>query len=69
MQPLQRGHAFALVDEADSVLLDEAGLPLVLGGGLQTNQGANDAGWAHALAVRLQTGLDYASPGKTLACC
>lgn len=64
VQPLQRGHAFALVDEADSVLLDEAGLPLVLGGGLQTNQGANDAGWAQALAARLQTGLDYALSGK-----
>lgn len=29
--PVQRGHEFALVDEADSVLIDEARTPLVIG--------------------------------------
>ena len=31
---VQRGHAFALIDEADAVLIDEAGLPLSLFGPL-----------------------------------
>jgi preprotein translocase subunit SecA len=31
---VQRGHAFALVDEADAVLIDEAGMPLALFGPL-----------------------------------
>lgn len=30
-RPVQRGHEFALVDEADSVLIDEARTPLVIG--------------------------------------
>ena len=29
----QRGHAFAIIDEADSVLIDEATTPLILSGG------------------------------------
>ena len=28
---MQRGHYFALVDEADSVLIDDAGTPLIIG--------------------------------------
>ncbi|QDV47835.1 preprotein translocase subunit SecA [Stieleria neptunia] len=31
--PAQRGHAFAIIDEADSVLIDEATTPLILAGG------------------------------------
>lgn len=30
-QPVQRGHDFALVDEADSILIDEARTPLIIG--------------------------------------
>ncbi len=30
-QPVQRGHHFALVDEADSILIDEARTPLIIG--------------------------------------
>lgn len=37
---LQRGHAFAIIDEADSVLLDEATMPLILSSAGQ--QPAND---------------------------
>ncbi|MDB5653012.1 MAG: protein translocase subunit secA [Tardiphaga sp.] len=33
-ETVQRGHAFALVDEADCVLIDEAGMPLALFGPL-----------------------------------
>lgn len=29
--PVQRGHYFALIDEADSVLIDDAGTPLIIG--------------------------------------
>lgn len=32
VQILQRGHGYAIVDEADSVLIDEAAMPLVLSG-------------------------------------
>lgn len=31
-EPLQHAHAFAIIDEADSVLIDEATMPLVLSG-------------------------------------
>ena len=31
-EPVQRGHAFAIVDEVDSVLIDEARTPLVIAG-------------------------------------
>jgi preprotein translocase subunit SecA len=30
-QPVQRGHDFALIDEADSILIDEARTPLIIG--------------------------------------
>ncbi|MCO5132713.1 MAG: preprotein translocase subunit SecA [Xanthobacteraceae bacterium] len=33
-ETVQRGHAFALIDEADAILIDEAGMPLALFGPL-----------------------------------
>jgi preprotein translocase subunit SecA len=38
-ETVQRGHAFALVDEADAVLIDEAGMPLALFGPLGDQSG------------------------------
>ena len=65
---MQRGLAYAVVDEADSVLIDDAGSPLVLSFG--SNQPAPDADAhlaAKALAETLQPELDYiveASSGR-----
>lgn len=58
--PLLRGLAFAIVDEADSVLIDEARTPLILSG--QTEAGSNEQVYATALelAHRLAVNLDFA---------
>jgi preprotein translocase subunit SecA len=58
---LQRGHAFAIVDEADSVMIDEAITPLVLAEG--TRCAAADSELyerAHQVAATLQRGRDFA---------
>ncbi len=50
-QPVQRGHEFALVDEADSVLIDEARTPLIIG--LQVPQEPSTVGllrWSRTIA-------------------
>ena len=36
--PVQRGHFFAIVDEADSILIDEARTPLIIGANNQPTQ-------------------------------
>lgn len=57
---MQRGLAYAIVDEADSVLVDDAGSPLVLSPG--TQQSAPDADVHRAakeLACELTQGVDY----------
>ncbi len=36
--PVQRGHVFAIVDEADSILIDEARTPLIIGANNQPTQ-------------------------------
>jgi preprotein translocase subunit SecA len=65
---MQRGLAYAIVDEADSVLIDDAGSPLVLSFG--SNERAPDANAhliAKALTEVLQPELDYvmeASSGR-----
>jgi preprotein translocase subunit SecA len=37
-QPVQRGHHYAIVDEADSILIDEARTPLIIGANNQPTQ-------------------------------
>jgi preprotein translocase subunit SecA len=56
----QRGHAFAIVDEADSVLIDEATMPLVLAGSA-TGAAAEPAVYheARRLAAQLVAGHDF----------
>lgn len=58
--PLLRGLHFAIVDEADSVLIDEARVPLILSG---TQEGPENAGGLHEtaldLARRLVPGDDF----------
>jgi len=60
-QPLlQRGHGFALIDEADSVLIDEASTPLILSG-----QSAGDScdpqlyHFARTVAGELEIDVDF----------
>ena len=48
-KPMQRGHAVAIVDEADSVMLDEATTPLILASG-----GDEPAANAHVYLAALQ---------------
>ncbi|RMG36055.1 MAG: translocase [Planctomycetota bacterium] len=59
-QPVQRGHYFALVDEADSILIDEARTPLIIGLTLP-----NDAAtvslfrWCNRAVDYLEAGVDF----------
>ena len=56
---LKRGVHTAIVDEADSVLIDEAVTPLILSAPREV-PGMHDAIiWAHALAEKLEEGKDY----------
>jgi preprotein translocase subunit SecA len=56
-QTVQRGHWFAIVDEVDSILIDEARTPLIISG--QPEQAA-ETYYAFARVVRdLQPGDDY----------
>ncbi|WP_194470743.1 DEAD/DEAH box helicase [Bradyrhizobium sp. CCBAU 51753] len=60
-QPLLRGLHFAIVDEADSLLIDEARVPLILAG---TQDGAENAGGLYETALgiarRLAAGEEFA---------
>ena len=57
---LQRGHAAAIVDEADSVMIDEATTPLILAAA-SDGPAANAATYiaARAVADQLESGRDY----------
>lgn len=54
-----RGLHFAIVDEADSVLVDEARTPLVISGNVPGGLGAGDAQSALDLARAMAEGTDY----------
>ncbi len=58
--PVQRGHFFALIDEVDSILIDEARTPLIIG----VEQENSDAmislyRWCRDTSSRLITNKDY----------
>ena len=59
-EPVQRGHYFALVDEADSVLIDDAMTPLIIGFP-RSNQLAYSSllKWADQLVPELKRWEDY----------
>ncbi|MFK7818655.1 MAG: translocase [Planctomycetaceae bacterium] len=59
-KPVQRGHHFALIDEADSILIDEAKTPLIIGL-TQPNDPAtvNLYRWSHRATYRLESNSDY----------
>lgn len=58
-RPLLRGLCMAIIDEADSILLDEAGTPLILS--RQTHDPGNEGllGRAYELSARLWTNRDF----------
>jgi preprotein translocase subunit SecA len=54
-----RGLHFALIDEADSVLIDEARTPLIISGTAESEISADAVAHALELAATLQAGADY----------
>ena len=58
--PVQRGHYFALIDEADSILIDEARTPLIIGLTRPMDGGyKNLLHWSRVIASRLERGTDF----------
>ncbi len=53
---VQRGHHFALVDEADNIFIDEARTPLIISGPtrLATPEESQVYVWANALAIKME---------------
>jgi preprotein translocase subunit SecA len=64
--PVQRGHHFALVDEADSVLIDDAGTPLIIA--LNRNDGPSYEAllhWSRDLVQQFEPVKDFVfDPGQ-----
>jgi preprotein translocase subunit SecA len=56
---LQRGHAYAIIDEADSVMIDEATTPLILSGASSDSPCSKLYVSAVELAEQLELGRDY----------
>ncbi|HEY3846815.1 MAG TPA: DEAD/DEAH box helicase [Acetobacteraceae bacterium] len=63
---LLRGLDFAIVDEADSVLVDAARTPLILSGEQESQVDEETAGRALVLAERLELGRDWLRPPSQL---
>jgi preprotein translocase subunit SecA len=61
--PLQRGLAAAIVDEADSILIDEATTPLVLSDRPEVQEAPEVVRLAHAIAGEMRPGRDFEAPG------
>ena len=58
--PVQRGHYFALVDEGDSILIDEARTPLIIGlTQPNTAPTVNLLRWSQRAAQRLDRNVDF----------
>jgi preprotein translocase subunit SecA len=58
--PVQRGHYFALVDEADSILIDEARTPLIIGVEVANRSAMVSLyRWANQAIDQLQSGSDF----------
>ena len=60
---VQRGHAFALVDEVDSILVDEARTPLIISGPAEQSADLYQV-FARKVVPNLQRGRDGAQPGE-----
>ncbi|HZQ64856.1 MAG TPA: preprotein translocase subunit SecA [Gaiellaceae bacterium] len=60
-QCVQRGHSYAIVDEVDSILIDEARTPLIISGEPET---AAKTYYDFARIVRTLEGVPYKAPSK-----
>lgn len=59
-KPVQRGHHYALIDEVDSILIDEAKTPLIIGLTQPNDPGTvNLYRWSHRATYRLEANSDY----------
>jgi preprotein translocase subunit SecA len=58
---VQRGHHYAIVDEVDSILIDEARTPLIISGEPET---AAQTYYDFARVVRTMEGVPYKAPSK-----
>jgi preprotein translocase subunit SecA len=59
-EPVQRGHYFALIDEADSILIDEARTPLIIGLTKPNDPATvNLFRWSNRAAIQLEPRKDY----------
>ncbi|MBN2823809.1 MAG: preprotein translocase subunit SecA, partial [Campylobacterales bacterium] len=56
-QKVQRGHNYAIVDEVDSILIDEARTPLIISGAVQRE--TNDYFKANSVALKMIKGERY----------
>jgi len=56
---VQRGLYYAIVDEADSLLIDEAVTPLIISGEAPNQEQVSAFAQAAALALELESGTDY----------
>lgn len=67
--PVQRGHHFALVDEADSVLIDDAVTPLIIGLPKESTPALEALlNWSRDLVPQLVPAVDFLlDPGKRSA--
>lgn len=64
-QKVQRGHNFAIVDEVDSILIDEARTPLIISGrGMKSSEAYNNA---QKFAKSLKIDVDFEIDIKTKA--
>ena len=64
--PVQRGHHFALIDEADSVLIDDAVTPLIIGLERESTPAIEALlAWSRDLVPQLTAAIDFLfDPGK-----
>ncbi|MDA0713083.1 MAG: preprotein translocase subunit SecA, partial [bacterium] len=60
---VQRGHAFAIVDEVDSILIDEARTPLIISGAAEESSAKYKQ--TNAIVPRLRKDLDYSVDEKS----
>jgi len=58
-KPVLRGLCMAIIDEADSILIDEARVPLILSQSVVDPKQVDYFGQAHQLAAQLEAGKDY----------
>jgi preprotein translocase subunit SecA len=65
--PVQRGHNFALVDEADSILIDEARTPLIISAPTRLAKPEEQViyRWADSVGRVCQLGIDFRYDRKT----